>query len=274
MDTIKSENPKPHLQPSRWRESSPRLLGYFSRSWLILLAIVALASTARAHLIVGIGDCNCTTLTFELNGWWGRPLVATLDGIVLDDVVFDQTTNPQILTASRPANLAGGTHLLVITQVAPDGVLLTASADVSICDCAEPVDSGRMTGGGSIISSLYGRVTHGFELHCDVNSEPNNLEINWGRGNKFHLEELTFAECSDDPAIAPAPPKAGFDTFVGEGTGRYNGQAGATAKWTFTDAGEPGKKDWASIVIKDSNGNVVLSVQGYLNSGNHQAHDN
>jgi len=274
MNTTKLENSKLNLQPSRWRESSPRLFCSFSRSWLILLALVALASTARAHLIVGIGDCNCTTLTFELNGWWGRPLVATLDGIVLDDVVFDQTTNPQILTASRPANLAGGTHLLVITQVAPDGVLLTASADVSICDCAEPVDSGRMTGGGSIISSLYGRVTHGFELHCDVNNDPNNLEINWGRGNKFHLEKLISATCSDDPAINPKHPAAGFDTYVGVGTGRYNGQAGATAQWTFTDAGEPGKNDWASIVIKDSNGNVVLSVQGYLNNGNHQAHDN
>ena len=272
MNTITPENSKPHLQPSRWRESSPRLFCFFSRSWLILLAVVALASTAQAHRIVGIGDCNCTTLTFELTGWWGSPLVATLDGIVLDDVVFDQTTNPQILTASRPPNLAAGTYLLVITQVAPDGVLLTASADVSICDCVEPEDSGRMTGGGSIISSRYGRVTHGFELHCDVNKDPNNLEINWERGNKFHLEELTFAECSDDPAIAPAPPKAGFDTFVGEGTGRFNGQAGATAQWTFTDAGEPGKNDWASIVIKDSNGIVVLSVQGYLKNGNHQAH--
>ena len=184
-------------------------------------------------------------------------------------------TSPRCaVTASQPANLTGDTHLLIVTQVAPDSMTLTTSTNVSICDYVEPEDSGQMTEKKSIISSSYKQVTHGFELHCDVNNKPNNLEINWGRGNKFHLEELTFAECSDDPAIAPAPPKAGFDTFVGEGTGRYNGQAGATAKWTFTDAGEPGKNDWASIVIKDSNGIVVLSVQGYLKNGNHQAHAN
>jgi len=273
MNTITPENSKPDWQRSKWRESSERLFCSFSRSWLILFALVALASTAQAHRIVGISDCNCTTLTFQLTGWWGSPLVATLNGIELD-VVFDQTTNPQILTASRPPNLAPGTYLLVITQVAPDGVTLTASANVSICDCVEPSDSGRMTGGGSILSSRYGRVTHGFELHCDVNDGPNNLEINWGRGNRFHLKHLTSATCSDDPAISPEPPEAGFDTYVGKGTGLYNGQDGATAEWKFTDAGEPGTKDWASIVIRDSHGVVVLSVEGYLNRGKHQAHNN
>jgi len=64
---------------------------------------------------------------------------------------------------------------------------------------------------------------------------------NWDGGNSFHLDQLTKAQCKDDPAIpSPAPPAANFDTFIGTGNGRLNGVSGATATWTFTDAGEPG----------------------------------
>jgi hypothetical protein len=130
---------------------------------------------------------------------------------------------------------------------------------------------GRMTGGGSVFASNGTRVTHGFELHCDASKGPNNLQVNWGKGNRFHLESLTSASCSDDPNIAENPPAAGFDTYKGEGTGRYNGVSGATAKWTFTDAGEPGKNDLATTEIKVGS-TTVLSVSGNLNSGNQQAH--
>ena len=127
----------------------------------------------------------------------------------------------------------------------------------------------RMTGGGSVVAG--GRESHSFQLQCDVNQGPNGLEVNWGKGNKFHLEGLTRATCSDDPAIEPNPPEAGFDTYEGAGTGRYNGVAGATAEWTFTDAGKPGSKDSAEIVIMDSTGSI-LAVSGMLTKGNHQAH--
>lgn len=134
-----------------------------------------------------------------------------------------------------------------------------------------PAIEGRMTGGGSVFNASM-RVTHGFELNCDASKTPNNLQVNWGKGNKFHLENLNTASCSDDPAITPNPPAAGFDTYVGTGTGRYNGVSGYTAEWTFTDAGEPGKNDLAKIVIKDASNNVILSVSGKLNNGNQQAH--
>ena len=130
---------------------------------------------------------------------------------------------------------------------------------------------GRMTGGGSVFTTGRMRVTHGFELHCDVNDVPNSLEVNW-EGSRFHLESLTFAECSDDPAIKPARPTASFDTYQGIGSGRYNGEEGATIEFTFTDAGEPGKRDRATMVIKDAAGNVVLEVSNVLTFGNHQAH--
>ena len=131
---------------------------------------------------------------------------------------------------------------------------------------------GRMTGGGSVIAG-FGRVTHGFELHCTPDDGANNLEVNWGNGNRFHLTSLTSASCTDDAAIVPNPPSADFDTFTGAGSGAYNGTAGATVAFTFTDAGEPGKNDTATLTIKDSNNAVVLTVAGKLNRGNQQAHD-
>lgn len=115
------------------------------------------------------------------------------------------------------------------------------------------------------------RVTHGFELHCDVTRKPNNLQINWSDAtgtHSFHLETLTSATCSDDPTIAPMPPNAGFDTYVATGVGRLDGVSGFAISWTFTDAGEPGTKDRATISIPGAG----LFVSGNLDKGNQQAH--
>jgi hypothetical protein len=136
-----------------------------------------------------------------------------------------------------------------------------------------PASHGEMTGGGSVFTGSGVRVTHGFDLHCTPSDGSNSLEVNWGKGNHFHLTTLASAVCLDDPAISPDPPAASFDTFKGTGAGTYNGQAGATATWTFTDAGEPGTNDTATITIKDASNAVVLTVSGKLNSGNHQAQD-
>ncbi|HET6379490.1 MAG TPA: hypothetical protein VFH63_00440 [candidate division Zixibacteria bacterium] len=143
-----------------------------------------------------------------------------------------------------------------------------------------------MTGGGSIFPAggpvEYGgdpRITHGFVLHC-VPRNSDNLQINdHGTGWNFHLATLTSAICIDDPAIEPNPPDATFDTFVGQGTGRckngFTGQeADCTAAWTFTDGGEPGGcvRDTAVIEVRDLNGNLLFSVSGVVDCGNHQAH--
>jgi hypothetical protein len=131
------------------------------------------------------------------------------------------------------------------------------------------VAEGRMTGGGSVFKGDM-RVTHGFEIHCDL-SEPNNLEINWPQ-NRFHLDKLTSAVCTENPNIDQRPPVAPFDTFNGKGTGKFNGLPGAKIEFVFTDAGEPGKNDTAWIKITDGKGNVVLEVSGFLKFGNNQAH--
>lgn len=130
---------------------------------------------------------------------------------------------------------------------------------------------GRMSGGGHFTGSRGLRVSHGFQLPCRAGEESDSLQVNW-KGGRFHLEELTSAACSDDQVINEAPPVAGIDTYRGEGTGRYNGVPGATARWTFTDAGEPGRGDFARIEIWDNVGNLVLSASGFLKGGNHQAH--
>ena len=158
------------------------------------------------------------------------------------------------------------------------GTLLKIGVLVGACSLAVTVWAARqdcwMTGGGSIFDTVEvtwtGRTTHGFELHCDRRN-PNNLQINWG-GNRFHLETLTSAVCTDDPTIEPNPPGASFDTYDGAGDGRYNGAPGYCADWRFTDAGEGGSGDYADIRISDCAGTTVLSVQGYLTYGNHQAH--
>ena len=120
--------------------------------------------------------------------------------------------------------------------------------------------TGRMTGGGSVFTVDGTRVTHGFQLRCNTTDLPQSLEINWGKGNNFHLGTLTSALCTDDPAIDQKNPNASFDTYIGKGTGKFNGVSGYSAEWTFVDAGEPGKNDIAKIVIKDSDRNRWMSA--------------
>ena len=125
---------------------------------------------------------------------------------------------------------------------------------------------GRMTGGGSVFGAGV-RYTHGFQVRCD-GSPPNNLQINWGKGNRFHLNSLTAVVCFDDPAIAEGNPVAGFDTILANGAGRLAGVPGTPIWFHFTDEGEPGKgADQAEFTIGAS-----PIVSGLLNSGNHQAH--
>ena len=131
--------------------------------------------------------------------------------------------------------------------------------------------SGRMTGGGSVFTDDGMRVTHGFELYCDPLSGPNNLQVNFD-GNSFHLDTVTSMVCYDDPTIEYQPRRAPFDTMIGEGTGSFNNVDGYSVRFTFTDAGEPGYKDFSQIEITDADVNVVLYVAGQLTKGNQQAH--
>ena len=135
-----------------------------------------------------------------------------------------------------------------------------------------PILVGRMTGGGSFFDNGT-RFTHGFELHCDPNHLPNNLQINWrGSSNSFHLATLTSVVCTDDPALDPLPRPAPFDTYVGTGVGSLNGVPGATISFTFTDDGEGGSADLADVSIVPPGGGTPIVASSTLRSGNHQAH--
>lgn len=228
---------------------------------------------AAASVIVRFNSSGDQIATFDIpfegNLWFGVDLDVdsskfwAADHLNLKVVKFDLNTGEQLQT---------------IFTLAPPKDVVVKKAPLVI------KARGRMTGGGSIFTDLDDtppggvRITHGFELHCDKNRKPNNLEINVHDGvrSRFHLEQLTFAQCSDDPTISPNPPNAPFDTYEGRGTGRWNGQSGATAEWIFTDAGEPGTNDRIRrLVIRDPNGNIVVNVNepGHtLTFGNHQAH--
>lgn len=177
---------------------------------------------------------------------------------------------------SVPENL-GCVHYVKLTDTSDASQFGDVTADGYDVDGVQAqgalcTTEGRMTGGGSVFTAAGTRVTHGFQFHCDATEGPNNLQINWGKGEKFHLENLDFAFCSDEDGIDEGQPEAGFDTYQGEGTGRYNGVSGYTAKWYFTDAGEPGKADTAIIEIKSPSNATILSVSGNLKNGNQQAH--
>lgn len=143
-----------------------------------------------------------------------------------------------------------------------DGVMAVGEA------CAK--STGKMTGGGTV-STESGSFHHGFQLSCDA-TVGGNFQMNWGKGHKFHMESVIASLCTDDPTIDPGKPKASFDTYIGVGTGKYNGVSGYTIYLTLTDAGEPGFKDTAKVEIRDSADQVVYNGSGLLNRGNHQAH--
>jgi hypothetical protein len=140
--------------------------------------------------------------------------------------------------------------------------------------------------GESALGSGDAAVNFTFDLHCDVDQATHTLVVNFieEAGATYHvallapehevnfeLEELTSAVCSDDPDVGN-PAEVNFDTYQGSGTGRYENLSGASAEWTFVDAGEDGADDTAEILVKGANGAVVLHSRGKLSGGNHQAH--
>ena len=213
-----------------------------------------------------------TTLTVSAPGVLGND--TDIDGnlltatVVTGPAVGTLTLNSNGSFSYTPPALFSGT--VNFTYGVSDGA---ASDIATVVITVNPIEDRRMTGGGSVFTAAKGeRVTHGMVLHCNAAATPQNLEINWGKGNNFHLTSVSSVQCTDDPTILPTPPAAGFDTITGVGTGRLNNVDGATVSFTFTDAGEPGKDDMATIVIKDSSGATVQTLSGKLNVGNHQAH--
>jgi hypothetical protein len=203
----------------------------------------------------------------------GTPLTLTCNYGTLGDFGVVVTKTVTVSAPTSDPNCSSLTNTAHVDVAASEGETLLANNDSTASinvRCGK-----RMTGGGSIFTPIAGvstRVTHGFELHCNRNDDPNRLEINWtanGVENNFHLGNLTSVTCSDDPAIVPNPPGASFDTYVGSGTGTCNGLP-ASISFSLTDAGEPGTSDTAQYTI--SGGCSLTTAILPLTFGNQQAH--
>jgi hypothetical protein len=261
-----------------------RILAFFG----LCLSLLVFAHPAVANDLTGAKatvDCNGYSLSVD-----AKLLTVGNPYTINYSFTLTPTSGPAIIV-SGTINFNAGTVIETVTASntwpgAPLAASYTVTGSVTLTSSGSTVPilvngssaalltcglDGRMTGGGSVFETDGTRVTHGFELHCDTEDVPNRLEINWA-GHRFHLETLITAFCSKDPTINAGHPTNTFNTYVGFGSGLLDGGPGATARWTFTDAGEPGKNDMATIVIKDSLGKVVLTVSGKLDSGNQQAH--
>jgi hypothetical protein len=223
--------------------------------------------SADANLLT-VGTAYTISYTFILTPPSGPPI--TVPGSI--NFTANSVIATETVSGKWPASPLAASYTVTGTAVlTSSGIVLPITINGSSAALLTCGLDGRMTGGGSVFETDGTRVTHGFELHCDTEDVPNRLEINWS-GHRFHLETLVSAFCFKDPTINAGHPTNIFNTYVGVGTGSLDGGAGATARWTFTDAGEPGKNDMATIAIKDSLGKVVLTVSGKLDSGNQQAH--
>jgi hypothetical protein len=146
-------------------------------------------------------------------------------------------------------------------------------------------------GEGTVSAFSAVRLTHGFQLHCNKEIDPNHIEINWASGNNtqrgrsaennFQLNtakypgSLTAANCSDDitggryknsnnpnqgvqtGGIDEESPDSTVDTYEAWGYGRFNNVNNAIIHFMLTDAGEPGKdRDEIWVVIYVNNAGV------------------
>jgi hypothetical protein len=90
----------------------------------------------------------------------------------------------------------------------------------------------------------------------------------------FAATAVSAVTFSDDPAFKPGSGRRepSMDSVVFTGTGRWNGKSGYTFEVRATDQGEPGRqRDTFSLVVKDSRGTVVATVNDTLDGGNIQS---
>jgi hypothetical protein len=255
---------------------------------LVVLLQILFAGAASAHSLSLSAKAVCVgttpTISFTVTSWStgadgiNPKVTVSFNNVVVFTGAFIEATGN---TFSGSVAAPGGTSVFVSATAAADWPAgdvggQSSSTTVTIPEACAVAGggNGRFTGGGRQVDvGDVASITRGLTIHCDLLLS-NNLEINWGRGNNFHmLEHLETVACFDDPTIDQRPPNAPLDTLIGRGTGRYNGVDGYSIEFTLVDAGEPGRSDEMGFVITAPDGSVVINVPvQHLSGGNLQAH--
>jgi len=274
--------------------------GYSASDWVCDNATVTngqitldLAQTATCSITNDDIAPQLVVIKHVINNDWGLNIADNFSMLISGTVTPTPITFSGAETGVMQSLPTAGSY--TVGESGPAGYTSSYSGDCTgtigigetkTCTITNDDLPGRMTGGGSIFTingdtptKVGTRVTHGFELLCKNPTGANNrLEINWNvKGNKsdkFHLDRLTSVTCLDNPNINPGHPESnGFDTFVGTGTGSYNGVSGYLISFTLTDAGEPGKNDTAMYTVSKGSSPVLNIVAGRrLDNGNQQSH--
>ena len=257
----------------------------------VLLALVSLAFAIPSHandLVSATGTISCTDYSLSISAVHLRAGTQyTIDytftinstsapsATISSSTTFVASASAQTITvpSTSVGPLAG-----TITVTLASATLTSSGSSVPIVFTSNPsplvctAATGRFTGGGRNLGVGGLSVTAGLELDCD-RTPPNNLQINWGGGDHFHMTNFQSVTCL---LIGnPKPPVAPINKMIGLGTGRYNGADGYTVSFTLIDNGEPGRKDMLSFLIYETANpsNVVLSLPlQFLTKGNLQAH--
>jgi hypothetical protein len=232
---------------------------------------------------------SATVTVFAGDGVANRPDTIIIDGMSIFNALdgdegpgYDVDTFPITIPAaatSTTIQLFSETNAQLATN--PDSLLWEVGA-LQLPLPGEEGALGRMTGGRNIEidGAKVGGAHGGMTIHCDITLS-NNIQVSWGKGNtghRWHLDKpITSAICIDDPSLDPTPPRAPFDTFIGEGIGKLDGEDGSAIRFTFIDDGEPGTSDYMEVRIwapgdDPETDPVYFSAAGFLIGGNIQAH--
>ena len=185
--------------------------------------------------------------------------------------ITEEASSNSTLTSVTASGINNGVVVngLVTPWVFPSRTAIakvfTGSTYVHFTNSAKVGLAGRFTGGGSTFTSTGNRVTHGFQLHCNPQTDPtNSLEINF-ESNRFHLTSLTSANCFIN--------QAGVAIIVGSGVGTFGpvSTTGATTVTTNADHSGGGSSGGYGIdfTFTDTTGGTGLAttIGGTPNDG-------
>ena len=142
-------------------------------------------------------------------------------------------------------------------SITVDGATQTATAAKTWVADTDPEIEGTMVGEGRLTQSASNRLDFAYVLDCDrAANSPVKFK---GKRNStaFTVTALTSVECMDQAGIEPADPAAGFDTMVGDGTGKL-GTTNVTVHFAFIDGGVGGANDQTSIEIRRASDDALL----------------